>query len=214
MKNDFYRLCDIIALLRAPGGCPWDREQTHQSLRKHLIEEAYEAADAIDTNDANKIADELGDVLLQVVMHAQIGKEENTFDIDTVTNDICEKMIKRHPHVFSNGSAQTSQQVLDKWEDIKRTERAQTRLWEAMESITPSLPALMRCEKVIKKALGEDFSRDVLNVPDCIDSDNKIGEQLFYICLKACKDKINPEEALSAYIRKFIKKIKNIEENT
>ena len=88
MKNDFYRLCDIIALLRAPGGCPWDREQTHQSLKKHLIEEAYEAADAIDSGDSAAIADELGDVLLQVVMHAQIGKEEKTFDIDTVTNDV------------------------------------------------------------------------------------------------------------------------------
>ncbi len=212
MKNDFYRLCDIIALLRAPGGCPWDREQTHQSLKKHLIEEAYEAADAIDSGDSAAIADELGDVLLQVVMHAQIGKEEKTFDIDTVTNDVCEKMITRHPHVFSNGSAKTPQQVLDKWEEIKRSERAQKRLSESMEGITPSLPALMRCDKVIKKALSEDFSRDALSslLPD---ADNEIGEQLFRLCIKSHKSGVNPEEALSAYIKKFIKKIKNIEKN-
>lgn len=212
MKNDFYRLCDIIALLRAPGGCPWDREQTHQSLKKHLIEEAYEAADAIDSGDSAAIADELGDVLLQVVMHAQIGKEEKTFDIDTVTNDVCEKMITRHPHVFSNGSAKTPQQVLDKWEEIKRSERAQKRLSESMEGITPSLPALMRCDKIIKKALSEDFSREALSslLPD---ADNEIGEQLFRLCIKSHKSGINPEEALSAYIKKFIKKIKNIEKN-
>ena len=212
MKNDFYRLCDIIALLRAPGGCPWDREQTHQSLKKHLIEEAYEAADAIDSGDSAAIADELGDVLLQVVMHAQIGKEEKTFDIDTVTNDVCEKMITRHPHVFSNGSAKTPQQVLDKWEEIKRSERAQKRLSESMEGITPSLPALMRCDKVIKKALSEDFSRDALSslLPD---ADNEIGEQLFRLCIKSHKSGVNPEEAFSAYIKKFIKKIKNIEKN-
>lgn len=212
MKNDFYRLCDIIALLRAPGGCPWDREQTHQSLKKHLIEEAYEAADAIDSGDSAAIADELGDVLLQVVMHAQIGKEEKTFDIDTVTNDVCEKMITRHPHVFSNGSAKTPQQVLDKWEEIKRSERAQKRLSESMEGITPSLPALMRCDKIIKKALSEDFSCDALSslLPD---ADNEIGEQLFRLCIKSHKIGVNPEEALSAYIKKFIKKIKNIEKN-
>ncbi len=212
MKNDFYRLCDIIALLRAPGGCPWDREQTHQSLKKHLIEEAYEAADAIDSGDSAAIADELGDVLLQVVMHAQIGKEEKTFDIDTVTNDVCEKMITRHPHVFSNGSAKTPQQVLDKWEEIKRSERAQKRLSESMEGITPSLPALMRCDKIIKKALSEDFSCDALSslLPD---ADNEIGEQLFRLCIKSHKSGVNPEEALSAYIKKFIKKIKNIEKN-
>lgn len=212
MKNDFYRLCDIIALLRAPGGCPWDREQTHQSLKKHLIEEAYEAADAIDSGDSAAIADELGDVLLQVVMHAQIGKEEKTFDIDTVTNDVCEKMITRHPHVFSNGSAKTPQQVLDKWEEIKRSERAQKRLSESMEGITPSLPALMRCDKIIKKALSEDFSCDALSslLPD---ADNEIGEQLFRLCIKSHKNGVNPEEALSAYIKKFIKKIKNIEKN-
>ncbi len=212
MKNDFYRLCDIIALLRAPGGCPWDREQTHQSLKKHLIEEAYEAADAIDSGDSAAIADELGDVLLQVVMHAQIGKEEKNFDIDTVTNDVCEKMITRHPHVFSNGSAKTPQQVLDKWEEIKRSERAQKRLSESMEGITPSLPALMRCDKIIKKALSEDFSCDALSslLPD---ADNEIGEQLFRLCIKSHKSGVNPEEALSAYIKKFIKKIKNIEKN-
>ena len=212
MKNDFYRLCDIIALLRAPGGCPWDREQTHQSLKKHLIEEAYEAADAIDSGDSAAIADELGDVLLQVVMHAQIGKEEKTIDIATVTNDVCEKMITRHPHVFSNGSAKTPQQVLDKWEEIKRSERAQKRLSESMEGITPSLPALMRCDKIIKKALSEDFSCDALSslLPD---ADNEIGEQLFRLCIKSHKSGVNPEEALSAYIKKFIKKIKNIEKN-
>ena len=121
-------------------------------------------------------------------------------------------MITRHPHVFSNGSAKTPQQVLDKWEEIKRSERAQKRLSESMEGITPSLPALMRCDKIIKKALSEDFSCDALSslLPD---ADNEIGEQLFRLCIKSHKSGVNPEEALSAYIKKFIKKIKNIEKN-
>ena len=122
-KKDFYEFCDIIAKLRAPDGCPWDREQTHQTLRKHLLEEAYEAYDAIEESDPMKLADELGDVLLQIVMHAQVGKEAGTFDIDDVTDIVSRKMIERHPHVFGDVSVKDSSEVLDNWEEIKKKTR-------------------------------------------------------------------------------------------
>ena len=119
-KIKFYEFCDIIEKLRAPDGCPWDREQTHKSLTKCLLEEAYEASDAIDEGDPMKIADELGDVLLQVVMHAQIGKEEGTFTIDDVTDAVSRKMIQRHPHVFGDVRVKDSDEVLSNWEEIKK----------------------------------------------------------------------------------------------
>ncbi len=213
MKNDFNELCDIIQRLRAPGGCPWDREQTHASLRKHLIEEAYEAAEAIDGGDPLKLADELGDVLLQIVMHAQIGKEEHTFDINTVTDCICKKMIERHPHVFASGGAKTSREVLEVWDKIKREERKQTTLSEELEGVTRALPALMRGEKIAKKAATAKALPPHLKECEAA-TEEEIGERLFKLCAISAQCDINAEEALEKYIGNFIKKIKNIEENT
>ena len=210
-KKDFYEFCDIIEKLRAPGGCPWDREQTHDSLKKHLIEEAYEAADAIDEGNPVDIADELGDVLLQVVMHAQIGKEEGTFDIYDVTDKVSRKMIERHPHVFGNISVKDSDEVLTNWEEIKKANRGQKTVYEAMQSVTKSLPALSRAEKVIGKAV----KANLYTVEDKKEvSKEELGANLFALCALAYENGIDAEESLCEFTKKFIKNFKNIEENS
>lgn len=211
VKKDFYEFCKIIEKLRSPGGCPWDREQTHRSLSKHLIEEAYEAADAIEEGDSEKMADELGDVLLQVVMHAQIGKEEGTFTIDDVTDAVSRKMIERHPHVFGEVSVSCSDEVLDNWEQIKKEQRGQKTVYEAMQSVTKSLPALTRATKIIGKAV----KANLYSVDSCENAKKEeIGGKLFGVCAVAYKNGIDPEEALAAFTKKIIKNFKNIEENT
>lgn len=210
-KLGFYEFCDIVEKLRAPGGCPWDREQTHKSLAKCLLEEAYEANDAIDEGDPMKMADELGDVLLQVVMHAQIGKEEGTFTIDDVTDAVSRKMIERHPHVFGSVKVENSEEVLDNWEKIKKTQRGQKTVSESMESITKSLPALSRATKVIGKAVkGNLYNVDELENKN----GEEIAEKLFKLCAEAYKSGIDPEAELALFTKKFIKNFKNIEENT
>ena len=210
-KKDFYEFCGIIEKLRAPGGCPWDREQTHQSLKKHLIEEAYEAADAIEEGDYNAMADELGDVLLQIVMHAQIGKEEGTFDINDVTDMVSRKMIERHPHVFGDVSVKNSEEVLDNWEEIKKAQRGQKSVGEAMASVTKSLPALSRAQKVIGKAVkGNLYNIEEENKVD----EETLGRKLFELCAIAHNSGIDAEESLISYTKKFIKNFNKIEENT
>lgn len=210
-KMNFYEFCNIIEKLRAPGGCPWDREQTHSSLKKCLIEEAYETCDAIDEGNPLVIADELGDVLLQVVMHAQIGKEEGTFTIDDVTDAVSRKMIERHPHVFGNISVKNSEEVLSNWEEIKKKKRGQKTAVESMESITKSLPALSKAEKVIGKAVKAGIHS--VNSQEKKNED-EIGAMLFEACNLAYKNHIDPEMALNSFTKKFIKNLKNIEENT
>ena len=210
-KKNFYEFCEIIDKLRAPGGCPWDREQTHQSLKKHLIEEAYEAADAIEDGDYNAMADELGDVLLQIVMHAQIGKEEGTFDINDVTDMVSRKMIERHPHVFGDVSVKNSEEVLDNWEEIKKAQRGQKSVGEAMASVTKSLPALSRTQKVIGKAVKADLYN--IEEENTVDEET-LGRKLFELCAIAHNSGIDAEESLISYTKKFIKKFNKIEENT
>lgn len=210
-KKDFYEFCDIIEKLRAPGGCPWDREQTHQSLKKHLIEEAYEAADAIDEGDSDAIADELGDVLLQIVMHAQIGKEEGTFDINDVTDIVSRKMIDRHPHVFGDVSVRNSEEVLDNWEEIKKAQRGQKTVYEAMESVTKSLPALSRTQKIIGKAVKGNLYK--IKEENAV-NEVELGQKLFDLCALAVKNGIDAEECLISFTKNFIKNFNKIEENT
>lgn len=213
MKNDFNRLCDIIHQLRSPGGCPWDREQTHKSLSKHLIEESYEAIDAIEEGDNTKIADELGDVLLQIVMHAEIGSERGEFTIDDVLDAICTKMIVRHPHVFGNAVAETPEKVLDNWEAIKRKERGQKKLSESIASITPSLPALMRCDKIIGKIKSATSVELKKIMPDDESPEMEIGRQICEICDRAHSLGVDSEAALGLFLKKIEKNLKNIEEN-
>lgn len=208
---NFYEFCDIIEKLRAPGGCPWDREQTHKTLATCLLEEAYEANDAIDEGDPMKMADELGDVLLQVVMHAQIGKEEGTFTIDDVTDAVSRKMIERHPHVFGDVTVKDSSEVLDNWEKIKKSQRGQKTVYEAMESVTKSLPSLSRATKVIGKATKAGMYR--FESEETL-SGEEIAAKLFELCALSYQNGVDPEAELALFTKKFVKKFKNIEENS
>ena len=149
---DYDDLLEIVRRLRAPGGCPWDREQTHASLRGSLIEECYEAAETIDHEDWDALANELGDVLLQVAMHGEIASQMDEFSHLTVTDEICRKMIFRHPHVFGGESVADSGQVLENWDKLKQKERGQNSGAEAIQDVAKALPALLRSQKVLKKA--------------------------------------------------------------
>ena len=153
-------LVRIMAILRAPGGCPWDREQTHQSLRPYLIEEAYEVTQAIRDEDWLHVADELGDVLLQVVFQANIGEQYGTLELSDITTAICSKMIRRHPHIFGNIHAEDAETVTVNWEMIKRQERGQKSLDEALTDIPESLPPLMRAQKALRKAVNAGAAQE------------------------------------------------------
>ncbi len=146
-------LLDIVRILRAPGGCPWDREQTHQSIRANFIEETYEAVEAIDTDDKALLQEELGDVLLQILLHAQMEAERGTFSFADVADGIAKKLIVRHPHVFGEASVRDSAEVLQNWDEIKKKTKQHTTQTQVLRSVSPALPALMRSAKVQKKAL-------------------------------------------------------------
>jgi len=154
--HDFDSLVSIMKLLRSENGCPWDMEQTHESIRGNLIEETYEAVEAIDTNDAELLREELGDVLLQVVFHARISEESEDFTINDVIHDVCAKLIHRHPHIFGNVKADTADEVLVNWENIKKEEKKRNGLSGSMDSVPKMLPALMRAQKLVKKAAKEN----------------------------------------------------------
>ena len=162
-RYDFDDLCKIVSVLRGEGGCPWDIEQTHHSIRTGMIEECYEVVEAIDKEDTVLLREELGDVLLQLVFHADIEKDAGVFDIQDVANDECLKMIHRHPHVFGSVQADTSEEVLKNWEVIKSEEKQRVYLTDKLRSIPPMLPALMRASKVIKKTeYGQDLDNGAL----------------------------------------------------
>ena len=147
-------LAQIVHILRSPGGCPWDREQTHASIRMNFIEEAYEAVEAIDAGDAGMLAEELGDVLLQVALHAEMEAELGVFDFDDVCDGICKKLIYRHPHVFGDVHAETSQQVLKNWDELKKKEKHQKTAASNLEAVPVTLPGAMRLAKLQKRAAG------------------------------------------------------------
>jgi len=145
-------LLEIVRLLRAPDGCPWDRVQTHESIKKSMIEETYEAIEALDNNDDKGFANELGDVLLQVVFHAVMAKERNAFDFDDILKEVCDKLITRHTHVFGDKRAENAEDALKTWEENKKKEKRQKLYSETITDIPKGLPALMSAEKVQKKA--------------------------------------------------------------
>ena len=162
-KKDMYDMSDllsIMSILRAPGGCPWDIEQTHASIRNNMIEEAYEVVDAIDRSDDTALCEELGDILLQVAFHSQISKDGGGFDFSSVVDGICKKLILRHPHVFGDVSADNVDKVLDNWEAITRVEKHQTSYTDTLCSVPMSFPALMRAAKVQKRAAKAGFDWD------------------------------------------------------
>lgn len=161
-KNNynFDDLVEIVKILRSPGGCPWDREQTHKSIRSNFIEETYEAIEAIDTEDTELLKEELGDVLLQVALHSQIESEKESFNINDVCDGVCKKLIIRHPHVFGNVEADTTEQVLNNWDNIKMKTKSQKSQTQAMQSVSKSLPSLMRSTKIQQKAAKTGFDWD------------------------------------------------------
>lgn len=229
-KKDFNDFLEIIEILRSEDGCPWDREQTHKSLEKALIEESYEVIDAIDQENDDSLIEELGDVLLQVVFHASIGKEDGYFDISDVIEGICNKMISRHPHVFKNSNElNSSEEVLIKWDELKKKEKGYNSLTEEMKGVTRGLPALLRAHKVQEKAkkVGFDFDdvsfainkvKEELNeVIDVYNTENmeKIKEEigdLLFSCVNVARFlKVDEEIALNCTIDKFIKRFNYIE---
>ncbi|EJT5925387.1 nucleoside triphosphate pyrophosphohydrolase [Clostridium perfringens] len=228
-KKDFQDLLDIIETLRNPGGCPWDREQTHESLKSALLEECYEVIDAIENEDEDALIEELGDVLLQVVFHASIGKEDGYFDIMDVIGGISNKMVNRHPHVFGNEEANTSEQVLVNWDEIKKEEKGIKTLTEEMQNIAKSLPATTRAYKVQKKAkkVGFDWNdvnyamdkvkeelneiKEVYNCEDKSIIEGEVGDLLF-ACINVARFlEVDGELALDKTIKKFIKRFSYIE---
>lgn len=227
MRYSFQDLIDIIARLRGEGGCPWDAEQTHQSIKKNMIEEAYEATEAIDSGIGAKMADELGDLLLQIVFHAQIGTEDGEFTMEDVTTAVCEKMIRRHPHVFADVTVQNSDEVLANWEEIKKKENGQKSTTESMQTVSRYLPALMRASKVQGKAakVGFDWSnpcetlekvREEAEELSVALSDNsniteEVGDLLFAAVNTARLAGVDAEEALSAATEKFIRRFSFVE---
>lgn len=227
-KKDFNDLLDIMSILRSQEGCPWDREQTHESLKNYVVEEAYEVVEAIEENDYDKIVEELGDVLFQVVFHAEIGREDGYFNIGDVIAAICNKMINRHPHVFGDGQAANSKEVLEKWDEIKNKEKNMKSVKEQMEHVAKTLPSLIRAYKIQEKAkkidnqiwensfdaLNKNFSilKDVYNADDKSRILEEIGSILFSIVAISREKEISPEEALNKAIKSYTDKIIAIEE--
>ncbi|AVQ39938.1 nucleoside triphosphate pyrophosphohydrolase [Clostridium botulinum] len=227
---DFMDLLDIMDKLRGEDGCPWDKEQTHISLKKYLIEESYEVIEAIDNKDVDMLIEELGDVLLQVVFHSQIGKEDGFFEIKDVIQSICDKMINRHPHVFSDLEINNSNEVLENWDKIKSMEQGNKTYTDSIRHIAKTLPALMRADKVQKKAAKVGFDWDNIEdamkkiteeykeIEDVYKSKNKvkileeIGDLLFSVVNVARFLDIDPENALNYSIDKFINRFQYIED--
>jgi tetrapyrrole methylase family protein/MazG family protein len=224
--NDFLRIMDT---LRGEDGCPWDKEQTHESLKRYLIEECYEVLEAVDAKDEDMLVEELGDVLLQVVFHAQIGKEEGYFDIKDVIKGVSNKMIERHPHIFGKVKVENSEEVLANWDEIKKKEKGFETFTEELRHVPKNLPALMRAEKVQAKAKKAGFDWD--KVEDALDkvleefeevknvykSKNKarileeLGD-LVFSAVNVCRFlDIEPENALNYTIDKFINRFEYIE---
>lgn len=220
-KYDFYDLCAIMEILRGEGGCPWDTEQTHESIRKNLIEETYEVVEAIDSKNTELLREELGDVMLQVVFHTQMERELGNFDINDVAHDVCAKLVHRHPHIFGDVNAETSDEVLKNWEAIKNVEKSRETLYDKLNSVPVMTPALMRASKVAKKS-GEYKSftnSEIIDMissslhrmaesPDNID-EKELGEALFLISALSSKTEFDAEEALFKKTNSFIEKYKD-----
>ena len=226
-RYGFDDLVLVVEVLRGEGGCPWDREQTHKSIRKDFIEETYEVIEAIDTEDPVLLREELGDVLLQVAFHAQIEAEQGSFDVYDVANDICAKLIHRHPHVFGEVQVSNAEEVLSNWDKIKTVEKHRDTLTDKLRAIPPMLPALMRAQKVGKKASFFDFGtvdevfdkiyeeieevRAAMESGDQSQIDEEIGDLLLTVTSLARKAHTDSEEALSRATNKFIDRFEKVE---
>ncbi|HIV62877.1 MAG TPA: nucleoside triphosphate pyrophosphohydrolase [Candidatus Butyricicoccus avistercoris] len=221
----FDDLVEIVRILRAPNGCMWDREQTHESIRRNFIEETYEVIEAIDTKDTELLKEELGDVLLQVVFHACIEQENNVFDINDVADGVCKKLIYRHPHVFAKTDVNSTEEILTNWDALKQKEKNQKTVTDSLKSVARSLPSLIRAEKIQKKAAKAGF--DWQNVNQAIDKvreeldeiqnanentiNEEVGDMLFAAVNVARILKVEPEQALEKASDKFIVRFERVE---
>ena len=188
---NFQDLIEIVRILRHPGGCPWDQEQTHRSIRRNFLEEAYEAAEAIDEGDSDHLKEELGDVLLQVVFHTSIEEDAGRFDLDGVADGVCKKLIYRHPHVFGDVTVSSTGEVLSNWEELKKKEKHQEALADAVDAVARTLPALWRAEKIKKKAAKAGF-----DWPDITGALDKLSEELDELKTAALTGEGDPAEEL------------------
>ena len=230
LEKESYGVDDLVTLvevLRSDEGCPWDREQTHKSVRKEFIEETYEVIEAIDTDNPVLLREELGDVLLQVAFHTQMEREQGGFTLDDVANDVCVKLIHRHPHVFGDVVAETPEKVLANWEVIKSDEKERKTVTDKLRSIPPMLPALMRAEKVGKKASCFDFPdadsvmlkvkeelselEEALSNNDSMAIEEEMGDLIFSVVSLCRKIGVEPEVALNKATEKFIKRFSVLE---
>ena len=228
--KDSYNVQDleeIVRILRAPGGCPWDAEQTHESIRRNFLEEAYEAVEAIDEQNPDHLKEELGDVLLQVLFHARMEQEAGRFNLDDVADGVCKKLIYRHPHVFGDVSVSGTGEVLTNWEELKRKEKGQATNTDALEAVARSLPALWRAEKVQKKAkkagfdwpdisgaldkLSEELSELKQAVAQGTNVEEELGDLLFSAVNVSRFLKADPEDALNGATDKFIGRFRKVE---
>ncbi len=226
-KKEKYTLSDIrelVAILRSDDGCAWDREQTHQSVRNAMIEETYEFIEGLDKNDQTLMREELGDVLFQVFFHARIAEEDKEFDIDDIADEICKKMVLRHPHVFGDVTVKDSGEVLKNWETIKKAEKSRDTLEKQLDSVSKALPSLIRAEKLLSRCKKEGVSverdpekliRNISEKAEALtpDADSRvIGELLFAVANLSYALKINSEQALYETNDDFIRKTTKNEE--
>ena len=191
LSYDFHDLIEIVRILRHPGGCPWDQEQTHQSIRRNFIEEACEVAEAIDEGDPEHLKEELGDVLLQVLFHTSIEEDAGRFNLNDVADGVCKKLIYRHPHVFGDVTVSSTGEVLSNWEELKRKEKHQETQADAVDAVARTLPALWRAEKIKKKVAKAGF--DWQEVSGALD---KLSEELDELKAAALKGEGDPAEEL------------------
>lgn len=221
-------LIEVVSRLRAPDGCPWDREQTHQTLRPNMLEEAYEAVDAIDENDMNHLREELGDVLLQVLLHSEIASERGDFDIEAVAKELKEKLIHRHPHVFGTAHVDNAAEVKKNWDMLKAEEKTERK--SAMDGISRSQAALMSAQKISKRAVKQGFEwpnedslykclyseieefKDAEKEGDSLHMEEEFGDILFAAVNLARWNKIDAEQALLKANKKFEKRFRKMEE--
>ena len=226
-SGEFLRLIEIMRALRSENGCEWDRAQTHESLRQYLIEEAYEAVEAIDNSNMDLLREELGDLMLHVVFHAKLGEESGSFDILDVLKGINEKLVRRHPHVFNGGDKKSLDEIKVGWEEIKRSEGRESLL----EGIPDTLPALQRSFRLQEKAASAGFdwkevsdvwdkiTEEIEELHEAIDNDaetdieEEIGDLLFSIVNLSRFIDVNPEDALRRSSRKFEERFKGIEKS-
>ena len=233
LSKENYSFDDLVAimeLLRSEGGCPWDREQTHKSIRNNFIEETYEVIEAIDTDDSKLLREELGDVMLQIVFHARMEEEAGEFDVNDVANDVCAKLIHRHPHIFGDNDAKTSEEVLKNWEAIKNVEKSRVTYTDKLRAIPPMFPALLRAQKVGKKASFFDFEnadlviekiyeetaevKEAMASGDIEHVEEEIGDLLLTVTSLARKAGVDSEEALFKAVNKFIGRFEKVENAT